>query len=101
MQYRQSFAPGANWQNSENHTDVIDPQRVKAAREACYQQRFQEAFQEAAKRAPKHLSTDEAMSRNVGFIVMDYGKRSLRGWLKPLAFRRREVRRNGRRVLRP
>jgi hypothetical protein len=81
MQYRQSWAKGADWQNFENHVDVIDPQRVDAAREARYHQRFQEAFQEAAQRAPKHLSTDEAMRRNVGFIVMDYGKRSLRSRL--------------------
>jgi hypothetical protein len=81
MQYRQSFAPGADWQNFENHREVVDPQRATAASQARYQERFQQAFEEAAKRAPKYISDDEAIRSNVGFIVMDYGKGSLRARL--------------------
>jgi|GEM_PF-7087081 len=66
------------WENllSDNGRDIVDPQRYSAAREAKRQEIFQKAFQEAAKRPPKHISPDEAIQRNVGFIVMDYGTRS-------------------------
>lgn len=80
MQYRQSWAPGADWQNFENHTDVVDPQRheAKLEREAAAAEvervtRFERRFQAAAQRPPKFISTDEAISRRVGFIIMNYG----------------------------
>jgi len=81
MQYRQSWAEGADWQNFDNHRDVVDPQRREAAFKARRQERFQQAFKEASKRPPKLISTDDAIQRNVGFIVMDYGSRSLRSRL--------------------
>jgi hypothetical protein len=80
MQYRQSFAQGANWQNFENHTDVVDPQHhdAKLARDAAAgEERLREHYKrqhlEAAKRPPNFISTDEASRRNVGFIVMNCG----------------------------
>jgi hypothetical protein len=80
MQYRQSWAPGADWQNFENHTDVVDPRKheAKLEREAATAEaervaRFERHFRAASKRPPKFLSTEETMSRRVGFIVMNYG----------------------------
>ena len=79
MQYRQSWAQGADWKNFENHTDVVDPQRhetaiaLKAA--ADEQQRgtcFEARYQRAAQRPPKYISSEETLRRDTGFIVMDY-----------------------------
>lgn len=77
--YRQSWAQGADWRNFGNHTDVVDPQRHEAMRaaqaaeeETDRRERFAIRYALAATRPPKFLSTDEAMSRNKGFIVMNY-----------------------------
>jgi len=51
------------WQNLyASGRDIVDPQRYAAAlhREAV------------AKRPPKFMSTQDAINRRVGFIVMDY-----------------------------
>jgi hypothetical protein len=66
------------WENllSDNGRDIVDPQRYEAARErraAKAESILNAKPKRPVSAMPKFISTQDAINRRVGFIVMDYG----------------------------